>query len=69
MKFVIVNEHNENQFVAYIPTEYSNYIINNGSGDQTVDLNVSTSLGMYMAEKNSEGKWTIGEWTPTFYEY
>ncbi len=68
MKFVTVNEHGENQFVAYIPTEYSSYIINNGSGDQTEDLNVSKSLGMYMKEKVGE-KWTIGEWNPEFYEY
>ncbi len=69
MKFVVTNEYGESQFVAYIPTEYNNYIISNGEGEQTVDLNVDKSLGMYMSEKNADEKWTIGEWSPEFYEY
>ncbi|MBQ4569174.1 MAG: starch-binding protein [Ruminococcus sp.] len=69
MKFVVTNDYGENIFVAYVPKEFGNYIISNGSGEQTVDLSVDKSLGMYMAEKNEEGKWTIGEWTPEFYEY
>ncbi len=68
MKFVVSNEYSENQFVAYIPTQYTNYIINNGSGEQTVDLEVDKSLGMYM-DKKEDGKWTIGQWSPEFYDY
>ena len=69
MKFALTNDYGENQFVAYIPVEYSNYIINNGSGTQTIDLNVTKSIGMYMASQNGDGKWTIGEWNPDFYDY
>ncbi len=69
MKFALTNDYGENQFVGYIPVEYDCYIINDGNGDQTVDLEVTESLGMYMASKNSTGKWTIGTWNPNFYEY
>ena len=67
MKFALVNDYGENQFVAYIPVEYGNYIINNGNGVQTVDLTVTSSIGMYMATM-SGGKYTIGTWEPDFYE-
>ncbi|MBQ8861086.1 MAG: starch-binding protein [Ruminococcus sp.] len=69
MKFALTNDYGENQFVAYIPVEYDCYIINDGNGDQTVDLTVTDSLGMYMNVKNSEGKWTIGTWDPNFYPF
>ncbi|MDO5124243.1 MAG: alpha-amylase family glycosyl hydrolase [Eubacteriales bacterium] len=69
MKFALVNDYGENQFVGYIPAEYDHYIINAGQGgEQTVDLDVSTSMGMYMSTKNTEGKWTIGTWDPPFYD-
>lgn len=69
MKFALTNDYGENQFVGYIPVEYDCYIINDGNGDQTVDLSVTESLGMYMASKNAAGKWTIGTWNPNFYPY
>ncbi|MBQ8538658.1 MAG: hypothetical protein IJ433_03305 [Ruminococcus sp.] len=69
MKFALTNDYGESQFVGYIPVEYDCYIINDGNGDQTVDLEVTESLGMYMASKNSLGKWTIGTWDPNFYNY
>ncbi len=67
MKFALVNDYGENQFVAYIPVEFDNYIINNGNGIQTVDLKVSSSIGMYMSTMTG-GKYTIGTWEPNFYE-
>ena len=67
MKFALVNDYGENQFVAYIPAEYDNYIINNGKGTQTIDLSVTSSIGMYMATMEN-GKYTIGTWSPNFYE-
>ena len=72
MKFALTNDYGENQFVAYIPVEYDNYIINNGQGggaNQTEDLKVSGSMGMYMNTQNSNGNWTIGTWNPDFYDY
>ncbi len=69
MKWALTNEYGEEQFVAYIPVEYNNYIINNdGQGEQTVDLSISESTGMYMAEKQGD-KYTIGTWQPSFYEW
>ena len=68
------NGYGEKQYIAYIPVEFDNYIINNGKGNndpggaQTVDLNVTSSVGMYMDKQGTDGKWTIGDWTPEFYQ-
>ncbi len=67
------NGYGEKQYIAYIPVEFDCYIINNGKGNndvggaQTVDLFVTQSEGMYMDKQESDGKWTIGYWTPEFY--
>ena len=66
------NGYGEKQYVAYIPAEYDMYIINNGNGgagNQTVDLTVPESAGMYMDGKNSDGYYLVGYWEPNFYEY
>ena len=74
MKFALINDYGERQYVAYIPVEYDCYIINNGKGNndpggaQTVDLSVTSSVGMYMDKQGSDGKWTIGTWSPNFYD-
>lgn len=68
MKLALVNDYGENQFVGYIPAEYDHYVVNAGEGgEQTVNLDVTSSEGMYMDSKNLEGKWTIGKWSPNFY--
>ncbi len=68
MKFALVNDYGQKQYVAYVPVEYDNYIINNGNGggsNQTIDLKITSSVGMYMQDTNgAEGKWTIGNWDP-----
>ncbi len=67
MKLALVNEYGQNQFVGYIEEQYTHYIISDGTdGNQTVDLDVTGSVGMYMDKKTS-GKWTIGYWSPNFY--
>lgn len=73
MKYALTNDYGEKQFVAYIPVEYNCYIINNGEAggaNQTVDLSVTESLGMYMDKQDpkNENKWTIGYWNPEFYQ-
>ncbi len=74
MKYALTNDYGEKQFVAYIPVEYDCYIINNGKNNtepdaaQTVDLEVTSSMGMYMDKKTADGTWTIGTWNPDFYE-
>ncbi len=65
MVFALENEYSEYQYYTMIPEEYDCYIINNGNGAQTVDLEVSDSIGMYMADM-TDGKYNIGTWTPTF---
>lgn len=65
------NGYGEKQYIAYIPVEYDCYIINNGQGggsNQTEDLNVTSSMGMYMKDQTGlNGTWTIGTWDPEFY--
>lgn len=67
MVFALKNEYGENQFYTMVPEEYDCYIINDGTNtSQTVDLSVNDSIGMYMDQRNAEGKWTIGTWGPNF---
>ena len=66
MKFALVNDFGENQFVAYIPAEYTHFIINdNGAGQQTIDLDIADNCGVYMADM-VDGKYNVGYWDPTF---
>ncbi len=63
------NGFGERQWVAYIPSEYNMYIINNGTGggdNQTADLSVPTSSGVWLDKLDANGNWTVGYWTPTF---
>ena len=63
------NGYGERQFVAYIPKEYDMYIINNGSGggsNQTADLSVPKSSGVWLDKLDANGNWTVGYWQPTF---
>ena len=63
------NGYGERQFVAYIPKEYNMYIINNGNGggsNQTADLSVPQSSGVWLDKLDANGNWTVGYWTPTF---
>ncbi len=68
MKFARQNQFEQNQFVGYIESQYNHYIISDGTDtNQTVDLDVSSNVGMYMDMKVN-GKWTVGYWEPAFYE-
>ncbi len=67
MTFALENTFGEYQYYTMIPEEYDCYIINNGKGAQTVDLDVTESTGMYMANMNN-GKYEIGTWAPNFEE-
>ncbi len=63
------NGYGEKQFVAYVPAEYNMYIINNGQGggaNQTIDLSVPSSSGVYLSTQNASGNWNVGYWEPTF---
>ena len=63
------NGYGEKQFIAYIPAAYDMYIINNGNGggsNQTADLSVPASAGVWLDHLNSNGNWEVGYWTPTF---
>ncbi len=63
------NGYGERQWVAYIPEAYNMYIINNGNGggdNQTADLSVPSSSGVWLDKTNANGNWEVGYWTPTF---
>lgn len=63
------NGYGERQFVAYIPNEYNMYIINNGNGggsNQTADLSVPKSSGVWLDKLDANGNYTVGYWEPTF---
>ncbi len=73
MKFARYNDYGEKQYVAYVPEEYDCYIINNGNSggsNQTIDLTVTDSIGMYMKDTSGvDGKWTVGYWDCPFYDH
>ncbi len=63
------NGYGEKQFVAYVPAQYNMYIINNGQGggsNQTIDLTVPNSSGVYLSTQTTSGNWNVGYWQPTF---
>ncbi len=63
------NGFGEKQFVGYVPDEYNMYIINNSNGggaNQTADLSVPQSSGVWLDKLDANGNWTVGYWTPTF---
>lgn len=67
MKYALTNDYGQKQYVAYIPVEYDRFIINNGT-EQTVDLEITGNLGLYMDKKDATGKFTMGSWNPDFFE-
>ncbi len=73
MKLARYNQYGQAQYVAYVPEEYTGFIINNGNGggsNQTVDITVTESTGMYMKDTSgTEGKWTVGLWDCPFYAF
>ena len=66
MKFALVNDYGENQFVAYIPKEYTHFIINDFGSQQTIDLDITDNCGIYMSTM-VDGKYKVGNWNPTLY--
>ncbi len=63
------NGYGEKQFVGYVPSEYNMYIINNGNGggnNQTADLSVPKSSGVWLDTLDANGNYTVGYWEPTF---
>ena len=68
MKYALVNDYGEHQFVAYVPVEYNYIIINNGQGEQTVDLDLNGNMGIYLMSQ-VDGKYPVGNWQPDFYEW
>ncbi len=63
MNFALVNDYGQNQFVGYIPKEYDYFIINDGAGQQTDDLELADNCGYWIEGTDS------GYWDPEFYEW
>ena len=60
MTYYQTNEYGESQYVGFVPVEFDNVIINNGSV-QTVDTPISGHVGLW-ADAEVDGKWTVGTW-------
>lgn len=68
MKFSLINTYNEKQYVAYIPEQYNNFIINNGTL-QTEDYKLEENIGVCIDTVNSSGKYSVKNWEPDFYDF
>ena len=65
--YVETNDYGEGIFSITVPADTTGIIFNNGTGDQTVDIDLSlyTTDGFYLTDKNSEGKWEVGTYAYT----
>ncbi len=63
MSFARVNDYGQNQFVAYIPVEYTHFIINDAGDLKTEDLDLTDNCGYWFEGTDN------GFWTPEFYSW
>lgn len=60
--YVETNDFGESICSITVPADTTSIIFNNGSGEQTVDIDLSLydTDGFYLTEKDAEGKWDVG---------
>ena len=65
--YVETNDYGESIYSITVPADVTHIIFNNGSGEQTVDIDLSlyTTDGFYLTDKNGEGKYEVGTYAYT----
>ena len=61
MAFYETNSYGESQYIGFLPVEYDNIIINNGTL-QTVDVPCSGHIGIWADTPGENGKYSVGTW-------
>ena len=59
MTSIGMNEYGEERFTFEMPADMTNYIINDGGTQQTVDIPFTGSTGVYMTDKDAEGHYLV----------
>lgn len=64
MEYYATNDYGQKQYIFYLPEQYDRFIINAGAtgGVQTVDMGISSSTGLYIAETKSGNNWNVESW-------
>ena len=67
MEYYKTNSYGQDIYKYSLPSGYSNVIFTNGSGSQTVDINLNDAQyngnnAFYPTDKNSSGKYLVGSW-------
>ena len=67
MEYYKTNSYGQDIYKYSLPSGYSNVIFTNGSGSQTVDINLNDAQyngnnAFYPTDKNSFGKYLVGSW-------
>ena len=59
MTSIGMNQYGEERFTFEMPAGMTNYIINDGGTQQTVDIPFTGSTGVYMTDKDAEGHYLV----------
>ena len=59
MTYLDTNEMGEKRYTIELPAGMTNYVINDGGSQQTVDIDFTGSTGVYLTDKNSSGNYEV----------
>ncbi len=64
MEFYDTNDYGQSQYIGYVPEECDNFIVSAGTegSPQSVDMSISSHIGVWADTQNDEGKWELGTW-------
>ena len=59
MTYLDTNEMGEQRYIFELPAGMTNYVINDGGTQQTVDIDFTGATGVYMTDKDSSGNYAV----------
>ena len=64
MQYFDTNEYGQSQYFGFVPMDCSNFIISAAveGKPQSVDMTISSDIGVWADSQNEEGKWILGTW-------
>lgn len=66
MNYAGQNDYGEKLYYIMVTDDYTNFILNNAAGEQTVDLEMMGNVGVYLADTDRGGHYYVGIWEPEF---
>ena len=68
MEWCNTNGYGEDQFVAFVPYDHPNFIVNNGEGAQTDDGVITEDTGIYLGDLKENGRYELCFWDINDYD-